>query len=283
MDFGFANDVTTGVLMTSIAQLGRDDSAVGGPGVGTFYATSAIEVSGTFYFIPIHQAIAGSNIEVNYNVSYAFLPYTEFVGGIARNSTNNGELTSVSGSSGLVLGTHVTDIASPAGQYTLNLNGFTSGSITLPANASQNGVLLVNGAKNEDNYALSQANSDGTFSIFCKDNDANADSYENDSVAFSYLPVSAVGTNRLTAIGRINGNGTADITGGTFTVTSGANGQWYLTIPGHSQSTGTLVVSAEGGVSNNRDNIVASTWDAANNRWIIESRDLPGVGLRPCS
>ncbi len=280
MDFGFANDVTTGMLISSLAQLGRDDSAVGGPGVGTFYATSATEVSGTYYYITIHQAIAGSNIEANYNTSYVFLPYTEFVGGIARNSTNNGVITSITGSSGLVLGTHFTDLASPEGQSTLNLNSFTSGSLTLPANASQNGILLVTGAKNEDNYALSQANANGTFSIFCKDNDANADSYENDPVGFSYLPVSAVGSNRLVAMGRINGNATADITGGSFSVTSGGNGQWYLTIPNHSQSTGTLIVSPEGGVSNNRDNIVASAWDSVNNRWIIESRDLPAATLQ---
>ncbi|MFZ4767809.1 MAG: LamG-like jellyroll fold domain-containing protein, partial [Roseimicrobium sp.] len=280
MDFGFANDTTIGILISSIAQLGRDDTATGGPATGTFYATSAVDVSGTYYFIPIHQAIAGSSIEVNYSTSYAFLPYTEFVGGIARNAANNGEISTLTGSSGLALNTHFTDIASPAGQYTLSLNSFSSGSITLTSNASQNGILLVTGAKNEDNYALSQANADGTFSIFCKDNDADAAGYENDPVGFSYLPTSAVGTNRLVAVGRINGNGTADVSGGTFTVTSGGNGQWYLTIPNHSQSTGTLIVSPEGGVANNRDNIVAAGWDAANNRWIIESRDLPAATLQ---
>ncbi|MGL4400639.1 MAG: hypothetical protein ACRCXD_12280, partial [Luteolibacter sp.] len=35
MDFGFANDVTTGMLISNTAQLGRDDTAVGGPATGT--------------------------------------------------------------------------------------------------------------------------------------------------------------------------------------------------------------------------------------------------------
>jgi hypothetical protein len=52
-----------------------------------------------------------------------------------------------------------------------------------------------------------------------------------------------------------------------------AAGQYYLEIDGYVPSDGVLIVSPEGGVSNNADNIV--TYQAAGNGWIIESRDLP--------
>lgn len=39
-------------------------------------------------------------------------------------------------------------------------------------------VLLVNHAKKEDNFALSKANEDGTFTVICKDNGSNTSAYE---------------------------------------------------------------------------------------------------------
>ncbi len=74
-------------------------------------------------------------------------------------------LTSLEGGPGLVLGTHFVDPTSSNGVYTLNINEFFP-------NAAQSGVLLVNGAENEDNFARSMANPDGTYTIFCHDNSA---------------------------------------------------------------------------------------------------------------
>ena len=274
MTFGNTSDTATGVLLSSPAQRVRNDSAVGGPATGDFFATSCLSVSAAIdkYWIALFWAEVATE-EVNYNTSYAFLPYTEFIGGVVANSENNGEMTSFTGSAGIALGTQFTDLASPAGEYALNLNP------QVPA-ASQNGILLVTGAKNEDNYALSRANADGTFSLFCHDNGVNGTSYENDGVAFAYLPESAVGTNRLAAIGRVNGDASTDVAAGSFTVTKGGTGQWHLQISGHTHATGTLIVSPEGGAANNIDNIVSSEWDAANNRWIIESRDLSGTATQ---
>jgi hypothetical protein len=272
MSFGNSNDATNGVLLSSLAQRIRNDSATGGPATADFFATSSSAINGTGdkYWIAIHWAEVDDSIEVNYNTSYAYLPFNEFLGGVVSNSVNNGEITSLTGSPGIALGTHFTDLASPAGHYSLDLDSLVS-------NASQVGVLLVTGAKNEDNFALSRANANGTFDIFCHDSGANGTNYENDGVGFAYLPVSAVGTNHLAAIGRVNGNASTDVTGGNFTVTKGGTGQWYLQIAGHSEATGTLIVSPEGGGTNNIDNILASSWDAANNRWIVESRDLTGT------
>src|SRR5690606_12565997 len=124
--------------------------------------------------------------EANVNASFVYLPYDSFPGGVATNTENGLALTTFKGSPGLTLGTHFTDSASTLGQYTVNLS-------PLVANASQNGILLVSGAKNEDNFALSRANSNGTFTIYCHDNGVNGAEYENDGVAFSYLPASAAG------------------------------------------------------------------------------------------
>lgn len=272
LDFGQPADAATGVLLSSVAQLSRNDSATGGPAPGDFHATSSLAVSTSTskYWIAVHWAEAADNVEVNHDVSYVFLPYDRFPGGVATNTANNGPLAQFTGSPGLTLGTHFTDLESPAGQYHLDLAPFM-------ANASQNGILLVTGARNEDNFALSRANPDGSFEIFCHDSGANGSNHENDGVGFSYLPASAAGTDRLVALGRVRGDGSTGVSGGNFTVTKGPTGRWFLQIPGHSEATGTLIVSPEGGDANNVDNIVAAAWDPANGRWIIESRDLTGV------
>ncbi|GAA5129165.1 metallophosphoesterase [Luteolibacter yonseiensis] len=271
LSFGNTSDPAAGVLITSPSQNSRDDSAVGGPAIGAHQATTAVEISGARYYVPVFRAPEGD--EANINVSFAFLPYNTWAGGVAVNAENGGPITSLTGSPGLVRGTHFIDSATTEGIYRLNLSPLVTA-------ASQNGVLLVTGAKNEDNHALSQANTDGSFSIFCHDNGSNGASYENDPVAFSYLPKSAVGTNNLVAIGRVNGNATTDVAAGSFTVRKGGTGQWLLSISGHTHLTGTLLISAEGGATNNADNIVSAEWDEDNGRWIVESRDLPGVGLQ---
>jgi hypothetical protein len=277
LTFGNAPDTDNGMLITSINQLTRNDSATGGPATGAFFATSSFDrnTTGRYYWIALHWADDYDSTEVNYNVAFAYFPYSKWFGGVARNTVNNGVMTSLEGSAGLVLGTHFIDPTSSAGQYTLNINSFFP-------NAAQSGVLLVNGAKNEDNFAMSMANADGTYTIYCHDNSANTDTYENDGVGFVYIPVSKIGQDGLAAMGRINGDTTADVAAGNFTVTKGGTGQWYLKIPGQSPSTGTLVISPAGGDTYNLDNIVNAGWDAANERWIIESRDMSGtLGANP--
>lgn len=277
LTFGNTPDSDNGMLITSINQLTRNDSATGGPATGAFFATSSFDrnTTGRYYWIAIHWADAYDSNEVNYNVAFAYFPYSKWFGGVARNTVNNGAMTSLEGSPGLVLGTHFIDPTSSNGQYTLNINSFFP-------NAAQSGVLLVNGAKNEDNFAMSMANADGTYTIFCHDNSANTSTYENDGVGFVYIPVSQIGQDGLAAMGRINGDTTADVSAGNFTVTKGGTGQWYLKIPGQSPSTGTLVISPAGGDTYNLDNIVNAGWDAANERWVIESRDMSGtLGANP--
>jgi hypothetical protein len=275
--FGTANDVTGGVMLTAVSQNGRDNTANGDVGIGLFTATSATDhvgtagAAGTQYWVPIFRNAVGD--EVNINVSCIWFPYNTFLGGFVRNSTgaNGGANNTLTGSPSITLGTHFVD--NSAGLSTVNLT-------TLGA-SSANGILLVNHAKNEDNYALSRANADGSFTVWVHDNGSNGAAYEQDPVAFVYLPTSGVGSNQLTAMGRVNSGATTDVTGGTFTLTKGGVGQWYLTIPGHNNTTGVLMISPEGGGTNTTDNVISYEWDVTNSRWVIESRDISGATVQP--
>lgn len=270
VSFGNASDVGTGVLIPSISQNGRDNSAFGDP-AGTFYSAPTASTpnessTANTYKISPYRGISTST-EFNVNVSFGFFPYNTWLGGLARNSANNGLMTSVTGSAGINLGTQFVN-ATVNGTYTLNLTSLNG--------SSASGILLVSGGKDENNYALSRANADGTFTIYCHDIGTDGGNYENDPVSFVYLPVSAAGTNGLAALGRVNSDATTDVGVGTFTLAKGTAGLWYLTIPGHNNTTGTLLVSPDGGVSNNADNILSYEWDAVNSRWVIMSRDLKG-------
>lgn len=285
VSFGFENDVDSGILFSSVAQNGRDNSATGDPG-GISYAISGVEFSGGArsgkFYIPLF-ATAGSALnsgsEVNQNVSAAFFPFAEgWIGGTAKNSSNNAAMSSVQSGNDLaenrvLLDTHFTDLASPNGQYALDLSAF--------GYDSSEGVLLTCGGKNENNFALSRANADGTFSLFVKDVASNGTGGENDPIAFVFIPTSAVGSHRLVASGRVNQDASTDVTGGTFSVTKGGTGEWFLTIPGQSGTTGTLLVSPCRGEDTDEtvDNFVTSEWDASNSRWVVQSRDIPGSTL----
>jgi hypothetical protein len=160
------------------------------------------------------------------------------------------------------------------GTFTLNLSGVTG----VPANASQNGLLLVAGGKNEDNYSLSQANADGTFTILNRDNGANGTGTEQDGVAFVYVPA---GTAGLTA-GRVRGDATtvAGVGSGTFTATADGTGAVLLQIPGvTSEHAGVFLVSPEGGGTLNFDNVVSYEWDATRTGWVVQTRDIDGASV----
>lgn len=274
VSFGTANDVTGGLMLSAVAQNGRNNQAAG-DSFGLFYATSATDfVGGSFankYWVPIFRAAQGD--EVNINVACVWFPYSVYLGGFARNATgvNGGAKDTLTASPGITLGTHFVD----------NAGGLSTVNLTSLGASSANGVLLVNHAKNEDNYAASRANADGTFTVWTKDNGTNGGAYEQDPVAFVYLPVSGAGSNQLVALARVNSDATTAVSGGNFTLAKGGTGQWYLSIPGHSNTTGVLLISAEGGGANTLDNIVSYEWDATSSRWVIESRDLTDASTLP--
>lgn len=263
---GFSDDVQYGVMMSSVAENGRDNNETNSAGIN--FCTSALDYSRNganagAYYIPVFNAPGGA--EFNINVVAACFPYTNWIGGLARNliDTNGGANDLFTGSPGLLLGVHYLD--NGGGVSTVNLT-------SLGINSQADGVLLVTHGKNEDNYALSEPNTNGTWTVYVKDNGTDAGAHEADPVAFVFIPK----TNTTVVSGRFSGDGTRLMFSGTtpsFTVTNTSVGNWRLSISGQSPATGVLIISAEGGTSQNQDNIVS--YRADGDEWVIQSRDLP--------
>ncbi len=259
-----SDDPANGVLMSCVADNGRDHGELS----GTNFCTSSINQATDGYIIPIASAEDGS--EYNIDLAAAYFPYNKWYGGYARNSggTNGGANNLLVASSGINLGTQFKD--NGGGVSTVNLTN-------LGINSQTDGVLLVSAGANNNNYALSKANTDGTWTIYAHDNGTDGAVYEQTPVAFVFIPK----TNMSVISGRINGDGTIDAYSGAsprFTVSNPASGICQLTIPGYNPSSGVLVISAEGGNGGNADNILS--YEAKGNSWYIQTRDLPGLGLQ---
>ncbi|MEM1083399.1 MAG: LamG-like jellyroll fold domain-containing protein [Verrucomicrobiota bacterium] len=233
------------------------------------------------YFIPVFRAPigGGGEVEGNIDVSFAWFPFNghDWLGGVATNSVNSGDITSFIASTGLTQATAASNpnanlVNQGGGVFTLDLRSVDSDAI--PAN----GVLLVNSAENEDNYAMSQDNGDGTFSIYSRDIALDASfPYEPDSVSFVFIPDDTTNP-QVIALGRIDGNANKLAEKGVFSVQNSSSqvGTYHLAIPGHSNQTGTLLVSPEGGEATNLDNFVVSEWDSVMGHWVIQS-----LGINP--
>ena len=290
-----SDDVAGGVLITSVAEHTRDqgDSAqligtapnqVPGYTAGPHTATSHFESQAAgSYFIPIAYTlpnpISTAVIEFNINVAAAWFPYDKFLGMYIGNATGaNGGVndTKLAGSPGLTVGTHfIDDNLNPLGDATVNLT-------SIGINANTDGVLLVLGAKNEDNYALSQVNADGSWTLFSKDNGTDGTALERDPLAFVYIPK----TNQYLTTGRFAGDASVLLastnkTTADFTVAHIDVGRWELKVTDGGPTKGVLIISPEGGQPLNRDNIVTYQPNAAGDGWIIESRDLTDPNLPP--
>jgi hypothetical protein len=264
------DDSALGVLISSVAQNGRNNFG------SNVFCTCCIATNATgSYRIASHacpNAAAGDGFEYNVNVAGAWFPYAEYWGGVVGNSggANAGDWDCFIGSPGLKLGTHLVSLG--GGKGIVNLT-------SLGIDARTDGVLLVNHAKDEGNYALAQVNSaNGTWNVFIHDNSTDGGSYEQDPLAFVFVPR----TNTALISGRFLGNGTPLLYSGSapqFAMTNIATGRWELTIPGYSPANGVLILSAEGGSSGNQDNIVSYEPSTNGRTWIIESRDLPACIL----
>lgn len=293
-NFGAGYDFPVGIPITTVRENLRDNSAAGSP-YGPRFATSVVSgrpegdfpqyyistfltgnpsnytpATGTTAAVNPNQRDGGS--EFNINVAVGFFNYSEHLAGFAYNSlgTNGGDNDALIASPGIALGTHV--INKPGGA-----NGVSTVNLTSLGASSRNGILLVNHAKNEDNFALSQANADGTFTVYVKDNGADAGSNEQDPFAFVYI---AKDDANVQAMGRVRFDRSAEVSSGDWTLTNPTTGTYLLKIRGQDDDTGTLLVTPAGGESNNRDNIVSYQWSATDGGWLIQSRDLPNGGLQ---
>ncbi|MDZ7617230.1 MAG: PEP-CTERM sorting domain-containing protein [Patescibacteria group bacterium] len=260
-----SDDPAGGILITSVRENGRDNDAFGDT-TGFTLATSTISPTASGYYIPVFSAPQGA--EFNINLAAAYFPFAEgWIAGAAYNSTNGGAITSLNASSGMALRAAYAEdgtqqfIHHGNGQFELYLPGI---------DARADGVLLVTGAKDEDNYALSAPSADGShFRIAVHDNGANGHSYEQDPVAFAYIPLGTPGA----TLGRVEATGGIYLGQGDFEVRRVDTGTWRLTIAGQTPTSGTLMVSPAGFEGDNGDNIV--TYEAHGDGWLIQSRDLP--------
>ncbi|HEY1082737.1 MAG TPA: Ig-like domain-containing protein, partial [Prosthecobacter sp.] len=279
MEFGNLEDPVEGAMIASVAELSRDNTAFGDAAtVGRFVATAGSDNTGDHavtkyerYFMSVNASPSGS--EVNINAAVGFFPFRRWLAGHAQNSTgaNSGVTDKLYSHSSIRLGKEFTSLGS--GVFTLNLKGLEA------QFTSQNGILLVNHGKNEANYATSKAVADGTFRMYVRDNAADGAGNEQDPISFVYLHPQMLGTDGLVTLGRVKGNGSTAVLAGPAEVTKGTTGRWYIKIPGHSPETGSLLISPEGGDLNNFDNIACYEWDAANSRYIVESRDIQGAAF----
>jgi len=293
------DDVSGGVLISSVAQNGRQNlfkDTTFNP-EGDFYLTNAYPISTVTeesgnrwricsYRNPLQDTTssAGAGQEFNVNVAGAWFPYTKYIGALVRNNnrTNGGLNNTLIGNSSLVNGTHFKAVAS--GKFIVDLT-------SLGIDSRTDGVLLVNGGKDENNYALAGANStNGTWNVWVKDiAQPTFGNVEQDAVAFVFIPK----TNTSLISGTVNGDGSIAMFSGdspqfsaSQPTSGGIAGRLNLKINGHSPSSGVLIISAEntraGGLTGilNADNIVSYQPNEAGDGWQIQSRDTPGMGLQ---
>ena len=262
-----ADELNEGVLMVAVTQNGRDNGELENL-LG--YAAPAFD-RGAAGFWAVVQDVTSDRAEYNTDVAVAFFRYSDWLSGWARNSTaaNGGTNNLFTGSKGLVLGTHFKGIS--AGRSRVDLR-------TLGINSTNSGVLIVNHAKNEGNFANSVANPDGTWEVYVKDNFGSATNpraLEQDPAAFVFISK----TNTTVVSGKfgVDDTGTNAVIlmhsgpEPAFSISQLEPGRFRLAISGASPKSGILITSMEGGYTNNFDNVIS--YEADGTSWIIESRD----------
>jgi 2',3'-cyclic-nucleotide 2'-phosphodiesterase (5'-nucleotidase family) len=275
------NDFETGTMIGSVAENGRNNALLGDENlsIGEFRATVSVAASpnagqpvsyrlatsGAFAPGPGHSSGQNGG-EVNVNVSFGYFPYSRWLAGNAWHfaRTNGARVDRLTGTEGLQLGVHLTNPAN--GRYELDLRSLD------PSATPANGILLVSHAKDEDNFASSIANPNGTFTMRIKDNGSDGAGTEQDPVTFVYVPLSKMEDENIVAMGRVLNNGSAQARGGSFSVTNPSIGNWHLTIPGQDPNTGTLIISP-GGAGNMQDNLISYQWNSGG-YWVIQACDI---------
>lgn len=278
------DDATNGVLIGAVSQNGRDNGETGVNRVGTNYCfahaglASVLTPTAGYNLYSDADASVTTNVpgKYNINVAGAWFPFSTWVGGRVYNATNGNpgftagiKNDTLTGPAGLTY----SDICSEpsAGNYVLNLT-------SLGIDSRTDGILLVNSGKAEINWANSAVNDeDGTWNVRVKDGGDNGAGAESDYFAFVFIPK----TNTTVVSGRFLGNGDIDVFSGDspqFTVSSNSVGTYELKIPGFNPTNGVLIVSPDQSGPKNLDNMVTYAANAANNGWIIQTRDYPGIG-----
>lgn len=268
-----ADDSAGGILIPSVSQNGFDHGNGNGFEIGqAMVATTSGQAGNGGYFVPLHRSASGA--EYNSNVGVVYFPFAD--GWYAGHATNT-----INGNNNVV-----DTVNAPAG--VVYNDSVSSANVTIPGVTSPDqGVLLAVGGKNEDNYALVQPNANGSYTIVVTDNGTSSGSGEESVAAFVYVPNGTRGADGYpvegtvgakVVSGRVAGDGTVLLQNGEFSITPSGTGSLLLEIPGEDPTTGVLLATPETGNSLNSDNFV--TYEASGSGWLLQTRDLPGLGLQ---
>lgn len=272
--FGSGDDLRRGVMLVSPRNGTRSNTTAGNAGGnagGDLYATLAAQRPASTADLIVSGFGAPSGSEMNIDASAVFFPFAAgFIAGHALNSVNNGPIDTLIASPGIGIGSTFFDQTATDGVYTLDLSHSS-------ANGS-NGVLLVCGGKNEDNFALSRHVKGGLYEIRCKDNGADDAALENDPVAFVYLPYATPGLFAGSVSQSSNAASLISGTGGVSVASLGAGRVRVRIVGVTTGDQGAFLVSPESqGAA--QDNIVTAEWSDAEGGFIVESRDIPSMAI----
>ena len=293
------NNVTQGILISSIADNGRDNHELWGF-AGKRYGTPAVDSaahsgstqpgSSGIWWVPVFgdssltNVVSGTNQitysfpEYNFDFSAGWFPYTKYYGGWLANSTavNGGVNDQFIGNTNLTFGpTGVNVQQEVSGSTVINLTNFG-------LDARSNAVMICVGGKNEENFAVSKVNwATGSWTVTCRDDQSGG--AEQDYIAWVAIPLN--NTNGLIAgmfaaslNPAIGVNAVNELQNAPFTATKTGTGTYHLTIPGASPNNGVLLISGSEDGANNGDNIVM--YQANGNGWDITTMDT-GNGKTP--
>ncbi|WP_428307446.1 dockerin type I domain-containing protein [Lacipirellula sp.] len=239
-----------GVMLTTISQGLRDNTATGGAsaefGVASASITGAAAASGVPGQWEVHThrtGLVAVNEELNIDYAVAFF---------GRNS-------------GFPMANAVPTAASGNGHLDLNISG---------VNSETAGVLMVNPEGNAARFATAQPKAGGGGWDVDVKTVALLDPGATAAVNYVFLPYE---TENLVA-GRVNANGSiVNSTGvgtapGQFTLTRDSAGQYILTVAGRTPSQGMLLLTPGAGIDGLTDNTMA--YEAFGNSFRIMGIDL---------
>lgn len=263
---GVLNNVTynQGIMLASISQHDRPDF---------LNQRASVEVGRNSYgdgnlSLSIMQ-VGQNNKEVNFNTSVAWFPFDSGF----RGAHVNGDASLVPTAFNGVAQSMVT--RTNTGRYTVNLgvNSQTSGMLFTIGNNNDNVVVQTGPAANGSNW-----------DVRVTENNANFASTGTDLMwSFLYLDYNTPGLIGGYYDGTTAG-GTNLHSAGNFTMSKNAAGQYTLTIPGQSPTTGMLILTVANETTSSGttapDDNVLSYAAGAGNTFTINSYDLPAAGLQ---
>ncbi len=213
-----------GVLFATLTQNFRDNSATGG--FADFGVNPSTNVANGRWFVRTSTANGNAGFNDEHNINFA----------TAHFQTNSGFDTGV-------------DLPTVAGEVNV-LPGSDVPSVTDATNLASQGVLIVGGNGNDDNYASVTVGSDGfgdVWQVELRDNQGTLEG-GTDGINHVYIPFADNVAGRIAADGSILASSEISPGVANFSLTRTAPGTYELTIDGVTPDDGMLLLnSALGG------------------------------------